>query len=73
MISYKTRVYTDMCINTKINIKKEMVDFDKKLLSQYGCLVALKSWGMDKHKFIYDWKHVCPVTGKVKQRKIYME
>ena len=49
-----------------------MVDYDKKLPT-FGCLVALKSWGMDKHTFIYDWKHVCPVTGKVKQRKIYME
>lgn len=73
MISYKTRVYTDMCINTKINTKKQMVEFDKQLPLRFGCLRALKLWGMDKHTFIYDWKNVCPITGKVKQRKIDME
>lgn len=73
MVSYKTRVYTDMCINNKINTKSQMVDFDKKLPLRFGCLRALKLWGLSKHEFIYDWKHVCPVTGKVKQRKINME
>ncbi len=57
MISYKTRVYTNMCINTKINSKQELVNYDPKLPG-YGVLKALKGWGLSKHEFIYDWRRL---------------
>jgi hypothetical protein len=57
MVSYKTRVYTDMCINIKINSKQELVNYDSKL-PKYGVLKALNGWGLSKHKFIYDWRRL---------------
>ena len=56
MVTYDTRVYTSMCINEKINSKKELVDYNKKL-PEIGVLRALKWWGLDKHQFIYNWRH----------------
>jgi hypothetical protein len=57
MVTYDTRVYTSMCINEKINSKKELVDYNKKL-PEIGVLRALKWWGLDKHQFIYNWRHI---------------
>ena len=57
MVTFDTRVYTSMCINEKINSKKELVDYNKKL-PEFGVLRALKGWGLDRHKFIYNWRHI---------------
>ena len=57
MVTFDTRVYTSMFINEKINSKKELVDYNKKL-PEFGVLRALKGWGLDRHKFIYNWRHI---------------